>query len=146
MKVLLQKFLSHSSLPLMVEFGGAEGTGAPVSASGFYDDLGGTCIGLLAVDAKLFMVCDGRVFEVMPETKVSHSRSGDVRSITIISGGNATTITYPRPADAVSTQFYSEEEEDADFGLWLQNVLGSTERRKTFLRTWSPGSNGELKV
>ena len=36
----------------------------------------------------------------------------------------------------VSTLFYSEEEEDVNFGLWLANVLNSGEKIAILLDTW----------
>ena len=39
----------------------------------------------------------------------------------------------------VTTQFYSEDDEDADFGLWLHNVLSSDERTELIRERWKDG-------
>jgi len=36
----------------------------------------------------------------------------------------------------VSTLYYSEEDEDANFGLWLSNVLNSEDRKTILLNSW----------
>lgn len=43
---------------------------------------------------------------------------------------------HPQEFIPVSTLHYSETEEDVNFGVWIFNVLSSTERRKILQDNW----------
>lgn len=45
-------------------------------------------------------------------------------------------ISYYEEFKPVDTLFFSEEEEDVNFGLWLSNVLNNIERRNIFRNSW----------
>jgi hypothetical protein len=102
-----------------------------------YCNLDDHCVGLFVVGEKLFLYLNGLASEVLEQcATASLHQDGLLHLLKLTVGGSVTTVVYNNPRSPVSTQFYSEEEEDADFGLWLTNVLKSDLRRKTFLDSW----------
>lgn len=67
-----------------------------------------------------------------------HFRRGVGKVLRLKFGDDDITIRYRDGRMPFSTPSYSEVEEDADFGLWLCNILGSAERRGIFIEAWGP--------
>jgi hypothetical protein len=104
---------------------------------GVYCQLGNDGVGLFAIDENLFIFLNGRVRAVRgDETVASYSQKGDLRELSLRVGSENQLLVYTNTRRPISTQFYSEDEEDADFGLWLHNVLSSVERRRIFVKAW----------
>jgi hypothetical protein len=144
MRFLLKDFFSNDKIAIEASIGEADILSAqrvqnrPV---GFHCQLGSHCIGLFAARGKLFVWFNDKASEVTSaDAATSYSESGDSRALTLNLGPEKQIITYANSRRPISTQFYSEDEEDADFGLWLHNVLSSGERRRIFLQSWDKGS------
>jgi hypothetical protein len=99
--------------------------------------LGDHCIALFSVDFELFVLVNSEVRKAPPES--FYSRNGEIRELVLVFGSDRRTIKYWSERVPVSTVFYSEDEEDADFGLWIHNVLSSSERRKRCIESWVGG-------
>ena len=122
------------------EPGGGEGKIVDGKTTGWYSFLGNDQVGLFVARNKIFIVLNEKVVEVPAEkTETSHSINGEQREFNLRVGPEVYQKAYANPRMPVSTQFYSESEEDADFGLWLHNVLSSPERGKIVLNRWTNG-------
>jgi hypothetical protein len=143
MMILLKHFLSNDRAAIDFDIRETDyGPNAQKKTVGFYSVLGNDRVGLFALEGKLFIFVNDDVGEVSNDTiDVRHSQRGTSCELELKINGRNYTVAYPSPLGPVSTQFYSEDEEDADFGLWLQSVLGSAERRKIILGQWSKGIN-----
>jgi hypothetical protein len=99
--------------------------------------LGGNCIGLFVLDDRLFLYLNGRASEVIGRrVSASLQKEGAMHRLELTIDGVNQRIDYKQDQTPVSTQFYSEDEEDADYGLWLTNILASQERRELFVQSW----------
>ena len=140
MQVVLKNFFSTETVAVEVAFDPPDSSGHLLSAhqpQGIYCNLGSDCVGLFVAWEKLFLYLNGLAIEVR-EQRVAASlhQDGVLYQLKLTVGGSATTVVYNDARLPVSTQFYSEDEEDSDFGLWLTNVLDSDLRRNTFLQSW----------
>lgn len=139
MQVVLKDFFSTETAGVEIAFDppvGGNDLRPAHQPQGIYCNLDGQCVGLFVVGEKLFLYLNGLASEVCEQcATASLHQDGPLRQLKLLVGGSVTTITYTPPSP-VSTQFYSEDEEDADFGLWLTNVLNSDERRKMALYSW----------
>jgi hypothetical protein len=106
-------------------------------ASGFYAHLDKDLVGLFVINGRLYICLNNIVHEVSPKTTAEYSRNGDQREICLNLDQDKIVIAYTNSREPVSTVFYSEEEEDVDFGLWLSNVLNSSERKQIAVDVWS---------
>jgi len=110
---------------------------------GFYGCLGKDCVGLFAMRERLFVYINGKVSDVPGEGKpTSYSREQGLCVLRLSLGGEIHMISYCNARPSISTLTYSEDEEDADFGLWLHNVLASDERRRIVIGRWGNGIGG----
>lgn len=105
---------------------------------GLYDDLGGHTLGLFAGRFGLVMWWNEAWFPLTPQLQISHVADGSSRRLTICQPPIEIKIDY-QTNPPVTTPFYSEDEEDVDFGLWLKNVLTSPERSETIFPIWRKG-------
>jgi hypothetical protein len=108
------------------------------SPQGCCDKLGEYFVGLFVQDKKLHLIVNGIVREVRG-TRVAatfHAERED-RQLTIVIDQPVITIAYKQTERPASTPFYTETEEDVDFGLWLAKILNSKERREIFIQSWS---------
>lgn len=109
-----------------------------LQARGVVSDLGGHCVGLFVSESKLHLILDDAFFNIQSDAvSVSFNRDGDVRSLKVTVGERVICFVYSQAQLPVSTPYYTEDEEDADFGLWLANVLASNERCSIFVQSWS---------
>jgi hypothetical protein len=140
MNIKMKDFFSTQTAVMEVAFDEPQSDNNLASgdrSQGVYGRLGDNCIGLFVQDRKLFLYLNGIASETRDShVMVSFHSEGERRWLSITVGGSVTTIAYSNSQLPVSTQFYSEDEEDSDFGLWLTNVLGSDERRKIFIQSW----------
>lgn len=139
MKVMMQNFyISIEKAVLEVAFdppASGEGLLSVHQPQGIYYDLGGHRVGLFVAEEKLFLFLNGLASEVGgQEVTASLRRDGEHRQLKMTMGGSVTTIDYI-PGSPISTPFHTDDEEDADFGLWLTNVLNSDLRRNIFLQS-----------
>ena len=105
---------------------------------GFYSDLGNHSVGLFLMAQKLFLWWDGEIFELTGRELIHHSAEGNQRQLRMICGEREFKTRYVTD-DPVATPYYSEDDVDADFGLWLNNVLSSAERRQHIVKVWRGG-------
>jgi hypothetical protein len=141
--VVLKNFFSSKTTKVECAFDlPVEGVEMPSdhSAKGIYCNLDGRCIGLFVSGERLFLYLDGLAGEVCgTRVTAAHCQNGLLRQLDVTIDGSMTTVVYNNPRVPVSTQFYSEDEEDADFGLWLANVINSDARRSIILQSWRVG-------
>jgi hypothetical protein len=106
-------------------------------ARGFYSELAGHCVGLFVVQRQLFVLIDGEAMEVKGRhTSATFQQTGGSSSLRIHCGGRDWRINYVNTGVALSSLTYTAEEEDANFGLWMANVINSDERRQVFIENW----------
>jgi hypothetical protein len=73
-------------------------------------------------------ICDQRV-------RATFKREGNTCQLAIIIDDCTITISYKNQRVPVCTPFHSEGDEDADFGLWVSNVLASDDRRNIVVQS-----------
>ncbi len=106
---------------------------------GFYSRLGDCIIGLFVAGKRLLLWWDSEILEVNRCNEIKHIRKENIRKFSLNYDSKVYEITYKIYDDPVSTQFYSENEEDVDFGLWICNVLCSEERISMVEEAWADG-------
>ncbi|MCP3926132.1 MAG: hypothetical protein GY714_26505, partial [Desulfobacterales bacterium] len=106
---------------------------------GVYSNLGENILGLFLISEKLFTLFNGEVLEFSSFEEIYHKIDGDHRELSMKFGKRDYRCVYTITDDPVSTQFYSEDVEDVDFGLWLHNVLSSKERTQNLFKRWGGG-------
>jgi hypothetical protein len=137
---LLKNFFSNETRAIELDLGDTSiqhASTARDSLRGVYASLGNDCVGLFAIDDRLFIVVNAMASEVLShETRVTYLQKGNSREIRV-GPDSATRLIRYECGTPVSTPFYSEDEEDADFGRWLYNVLCSDERKNIFIASWA---------
>jgi len=91
-------------------------------------------VGLLVFGGEVFLCWNGQPHPITSWNSDWKNEAGS-RSLKAIIGDQEFFTEY-QSKEPVATQYYSEDEEDADFGLWLHNVLSSEVRRKGILEGW----------
>ena len=85
----------------------------------------------------LSLIVDDYSFPVDETFSLSYDNSNNIGILNIQNQKKTISINYDSSAKPfISTLHYSEEEEDANFGLWLLNVLNSQERKEILLNNW----------
>lgn len=108
-------------------------------AHGQYSDLGEHRLAMYAEGENLFLVIDGKSIPVSESVSATHTRQGTTCELQIRLADTTFKIEYENQDTPVETPYYSESDEDADFGLWLSNVLNSAERKHNILEGWKNG-------
>lgn len=106
---------------------------------GLYAYLGRTRVALFVYKKAMWIGWDNKTIEVTSGLSVSHSQDGSWRTLTISDQEIDLIAKYENVDPPVSTPYYSEDEEDTDFGLWLRNVLSTPERNETVVARWEKG-------
>lgn len=104
---------------------------------GLYDNLGSDCLGLYALRCELYLYINGSSFRISDGLTVSRVTFGREKKLNILDNQIYYEVTYHCDRSPVSTPYYSEVEENVDFGLWMSNVLNSEDRKKRFLNAWN---------
>jgi hypothetical protein len=105
---------------------------------GIYCRLNDNVVGLFVFEKELYIFLNGIIDEVRGGgVAASFSSEGEDRQLRITIVQAVTTIFYKNSRLPVSTPFYSEDEEDCEFGLWLANILSSEERQEIAIQSWS---------
>jgi hypothetical protein len=139
MEVTLKAFNSMATTSVVIDLDErACASGFSVrSVQGVYGDLGKHRLALFALGSRLFLSLDGQTNEVRDQrVEAALHQDGGERRLELVLDGKAISLVYTNSPLPVSTPYYSEDEEDADFGLWLSNVLTSPQRLSTFLESW----------
>jgi hypothetical protein len=136
MQILLQNFLRPAHrLVIDLELPKDE-SDVQNGVRGQCSQLGDRFVGLFATRRRLFLWIDGDTIEVDHSVTTSHRADVNTCVFSVHTAGKAYDARYDKPLP-VSTPFYSEDDEDADFGLWVHNVLNSDERKRIFFNSWS---------
>jgi hypothetical protein len=107
-------------------------------ASGLCSSLAGESVGLFVHAEALYFLWNGQSYPISSGCRTCHTRDGAISKFSIDIAGEQLAVEYA-PDTPVSTPFYTEVEEDADFGLWLHNVLSSSERTTHIVHFWRKG-------
>ena len=141
MHITMKEFLSTKQVVVDATFEEPHNTNDLMPSQrpqGIYSILGDDTVGLFVIDKILYIYMNGNASEVRGnQITASFHSDGENRWLNITIRQSVNTIAYKNSEAPISTQFYSEDEEDADFGLWLTNVLGSEERREIVIQSWS---------
>lgn len=105
---------------------------------GMYDELGEHLIGLLAGRDGLLLWWNNAWCPITSPFPISHVVDGQLRRLSMRMPQITIDIDY-EVSPPVATPFYSEGEEDTDFGLWLRNTFESPERQRTIFELWRQG-------
>lgn len=135
MRICLRDFFSTAFEELEVTFEEPQiklAQPSPDQQRGLFSRLGADRVGLFSIENRLFVYLNGIASEVDEGMSISYESNGDHRRLHIQIGTSLKTFDYINTRAPASTPFYSEDEEDADFGLWLNNVLNSDERCDSF--------------
>lgn len=101
----------------------------PFGIHGLYSELGDYRVGLFAAGNRSFLYLNGLGYDVQDRpVNASFHQEGEQRRLELRIGEIEVPIRYVNSRTPVSTLWYSECEEDADFGIWLTNMLSSEER------------------
>lgn len=107
---------------------------------GLWDELGeNVVVGLFVAGRQLCLYIDHRIVQVSSEVTSEYSRTGDDRSLKLGFNGEHFFLSYNSDREPMSSMISSEDEEDADFGLWLHNVLTTKGRLSRILDHWEHG-------
>jgi uncharacterized protein YkuJ len=102
--------------------------------NGIYQVFSGILIAFFCSSECLYLLLNEHVFLVDKELHVIYNADGDLKKIGVLKHNEVVCeVTYKDDSAPVSTLTYVEDEEDANFGLWLSNVISSEERRSIFL-------------
>lgn len=109
------------------------------TAFGFFGRLAEKDIGIFVMAEHIFVMINELAYDVTNESSPTEYRRDKTMCELTFHVGKGASISYPIPPGPITTVFYSEDEEDADFGLWIHNVLSSGERRKIIVEQWKDG-------
>lgn len=140
MQITLKKFFSTELATLEISdlAGDSSGRDGPtVQVRGVYAKLDNTNVGLAVYEGQLFLIISECLLEVNEGLSVNCIADGKHSKLFVKNEHRHYTVEYESENDAVSTPYYSEDEEDANFGVWLSNVLASPERKSIFVRSWA---------
>ena len=100
---------------------------------GWYDKLGDRDLGFFVLRKVLYFLIDGIAFEFSEISSVdwSYVETGRV-NLTIVTPRGEVSWSYEKPIP-VSTIYWSEDDEDADFGLRVFNLSKSPMRRAALI-------------
>jgi|GEM_PF-2858234 len=143
MKLLLKHYFSNTRREFDIEFSlnnVPESVNDTERCRGVYAECTGKVIGLAALDDRLYVLYDGSAIEVDGSFSVRYISDKQAKKLVVAKGDQQYSVEYANENGPVSTQFYSEDEEDSDFGLWLSNVLSSPERTNILLSSWLEGA------
>lgn len=108
------------------------------SFNGIYDYLGEHFLALFKDwNHKIILILDDKWLPISTIKNISYRRNSNLDTFSIISEDNAYEVQYQ--ADSIPEKcsvFWSEDDEDVNFGLWLSNVLNSIERKKIIAENW----------
>lgn len=109
------------------------------AAIGFFGRLAEIDIGIFVMAEHIFLMINKLAYDVTNEFSPTEYRREKTMCELTLHVGKGASVGYPIPPGPITTVFYSEDEEDADFGLWIHNVLSSRERRKIIAEQWKAG-------
>lgn len=93
-------------------------------------------IGLFAMKGELWICFNKTTQLVSPALSVTHVVTDLNCKLTIsVDEIQRVIVRYEKP-NPICTVFYSQDDEDVDFGLWLSNVLKSEERKQILIENW----------
>lgn len=102
--------------------------------AGWFAELEGNVIGLFQDRGQAWLWWNEQVFPVTAGRMTQLEKPNCVSILTVTLEERTLQAEYVA-SPPVSTLFYSEDEEDADFGLWLHRLLCSEERLTLFLKS-----------
>ncbi len=144
MKLLWEHYFSNTHKEFDVDLscdGLPDNAKGAEKCCGLYAELSGKTVGLGVYDDRLFVMLDERAIEVDGSLSALHTADEELCKLVIEKGTDQFSFEYVNDNEPVSTPYYSETEEDADFGLWLSNVLSSPERKRIALGAWTSGAS-----
>jgi len=143
MLVVLKDYFSSSRVTIDLDLdktGVCKGQSSQNLTMGLYSQLGTYRVGLFVIGSKLFLCMNDVIVDTsIDEISTSYSKNEEWRELQIRVGIKNHLIAYANPRAPVSTPFYSEDEEDVDFGLWIHNIFSSGERRQIIINRWANG-------
>lgn len=107
------------------------------NTNGLFEMLGGRTIGVFVDEQRPYLMLDEQAYAIEPGNRLAtYRREGENCEVEISFGPVNARLKYKNTRTPVSTPYYSEDEEDADFGLWFCNVLNSDERKRIMINAW----------
>lgn len=101
--------------------------------AGGFADLKGNVIGLFQDRGQAWIWWNEQVFPVTAGRMTQFEKTNCVSILTVTLEERTFQAEYVA-SPPLSTLFYPEDEEDADFGLWLHRLLRSEERQALLLK------------
>lgn len=141
MKLWLKHYFSTTRKEFEIALSGTPPAenGSGEKCCGFYAVLSHTTVGLAACEDRLYVMIDETVFEVDAALSVGYESEGQLNKLLISRGAEQYCVEFVNGFAPVTTPYFSEDEEDADFGLWLSNTLNSPDRQNQVLEFWTRG-------
>lgn len=121
------------------EFSQANMASASEKVSGFFDHLGGVLVAIYAFSGHLILKIGERAISITPEVTVVTTGAPNSRKLEAFDNKIVlATVTY---AVTNISKFENDptsfiENEDFDFGLFVANLIGSTDRKAVALENW----------
>lgn len=104
--------------------------------NGFYECLGGTFVAIFLIDTSLFLRIEDSYFKLDGHVTSSHSINNDICVLTIEAGeGQSLEVSYDYETP-LSTIFWTEDDEDVNFGVWISHIIQSQAKRDSIIETW----------
>lgn len=108
------------------------------SFHGIYDYLGEHFLALFKDwNHKIILILDNKWLPISTIKKISYRRNNNLDTLSIASEDNSYEVHYPAESfPEKCSVFWTEDDEDVNFGLWLSNVLNSIERKTIISENW----------
>lgn len=101
------------------------------NTSGWYYNFENEFIGIFSNVEELYVYFNRSIYPLNESLSIKYSRKGRYANLSLRYMDDMFS-TYYKFNLPVSTLWYSEDDEDVDFGLWLYNIINSPERKKIF--------------
>lgn len=135
----LQQYMNHESFVFMDSDGFNLCTvSSPINidARGYYQTINNHFVGFLCYLGELILIIDNNKYKIANDNIVILYLPSPSPVMQVFSKGKILIEINCETATSLSTIFYSEDEEDSNFCLWLANVTISNERMEIFKEAW----------
>lgn len=106
-----------------------------IKTSGFYDEVNNIILSLFSLNQSIYLSISNKLFKIDNDYTIQYS-SDKKKGNLLIKNNNITILNIFYPVDEfnlASSLYYSPEQEDENFGLWLSNVLNDDSRKQIFI-------------
>lgn len=105
-----------------------------ITSRGFYISKEEGIVMFFCVNKDLYIYLNYSFFKLDSNNSVQFEQRNEAKRLSLFNKEKLVTcFEYKDDFVVVSTLLYSEEEEDANFGLWIANIVNNKERKTIFM-------------